>query len=122
MARKSAHDPLTSINQELARRSGDSSAPRSKLSGRRLPPQADSPQQAAVSERLTRESSERQRALELKRRRQREVAGSATPSTVHGGVNDEEYGDMYNRREVQEAHRQRDRWRHGEDRTWRNLR
>jgi hypothetical protein len=60
--------------------------------------------------RLTRESSERERALALIRRKQREMRGSETPSTVHGGL-DEGYGDVFNRREVEEAHSyRRRRW------------
>lgn len=60
--------------------------------------------------RLSRESSERQRALELIRRKKREMEGSATPSTVFGNSAGG-YGDVYNRREVEDAHRHRDRWR-----------
>lgn len=64
--------------------------------------------QPQVAERLSRESSERQRALELITRRKREMESSTTPSTVYGGM-DGEYGDQYNKREVEEAHRLRDR-------------
>src|SRR5258705_271854 len=60
--------------------------------------------------RLSRESSERQRALDLIQRKKREMEGNATPSTVLG---DSGYGDVYNRREVEEAHRHRDRRREG---------
>ena len=42
-------------------------------------------------------------------RKQREMMGSETPSTVRGGDDLSEYGDMYNRRDVEEAHRLRDR-------------
>ena len=59
-----------------------------------------------VQARLSRESSERGRALELIRRKKREMEGNVTPSTV---FNDSGYGDVYNKREVQEAHRFRDR-------------
>ena len=38
------------------------------------------------------------------------MAGSETPSTVHGGMN-EGYGDVYNKRAVEEAHAHRDKWR-----------
>lgn len=65
-----------------------------------------------VQARLSRESSERQRALELIRRKKREMEGNATPSTVFGDSSDG-YGDVYNRREVEEAHRHRDKWREG---------
>ncbi|KAG6870694.1 hypothetical protein C0992_012663, partial [Termitomyces sp. T32_za158] len=61
-----------------------------------------------VHARLTRESSERERALQLIRRKKREIEGSITPSTVHGGV-DQGYEDVFNRREVEEAHRYRER-------------
>lgn len=118
LARKSVHDPLTSINQQLARRSSDTDAPRSRPAFRRPLPIGGSTQ-PEVSARLNRESSERQRALELIKRKKRELEGSETPSTVHGGM-DNDYGDMFNRREVEEAHRDRDRRRHPNDNTWRN--
>ena len=67
---------------------------------------------------MTRESTERQRALELIRRKKREMAGSEppTPSTVHGGGGG--YGDVFNRREVEEVRRaRRDRgWDRDKDR------
>ena len=74
--------------------------------------------QSQVTERLSRESSERQRALELIARKRREMEGSETPSTVYGGSGG--YGDVYNRREVEEAHRYRDRRedRRGSGRRW----
>ena len=114
LARKMAHDPLTSINQQLARRAGDESSRAG--SSRRLPPSSGS-QPRPESERLSRESSERQRALELIKRRQRELEGSATPSTVRGGMGGG-YGDMYNRQDVEEAHRHRDRRGRGDERRW----
>ncbi|GLB36877.1 putative N-terminal domain of CBF1 interacting co-repressor CIR [Lyophyllum shimeji] len=104
--RKSMHDPLTSITKELASRSSSSSSSRSFR--RPLPPPEAAHAPPEVHSRLKRESSERERALELIRRKKREMAGSETPSTVHGGI-DEGYGDVYNRREVEEAHRGRDR-------------
>jgi hypothetical protein len=66
--------------------------------------------------RLARESAERERALALMRRRQRErdraASVTATPSTVHGGNSGPGYADVFNRREVEDAHRERDRvWR-----------
>ncbi|KAI0343653.1 hypothetical protein BDW22DRAFT_1194657 [Trametopsis cervina] len=109
LARKSAHDPLTSINQQLARRSGDHamSSVRSRTAGRLQSIQQNAPsQQPEVAERLSRESSERQRALELIRRKKREMDGSATPSTVRSGMGGG-YGDVFNRREVEDAHRHR---------------
>ncbi|KAJ6570996.1 hypothetical protein DFH09DRAFT_1261118 [Mycena vulgaris] len=106
-ARKSVHDPLTSITHQLASRHASTSS-KSNYRPRppALPPNASRPPE--VQARLARESSERERALELVRRKQREMRGSETPSTVHGGG----YGDLFNRREVEEAHRGRDRgWR-----------
>ncbi|TRM62826.1 hypothetical protein BD626DRAFT_41571 [Schizophyllum amplum] len=97
--RKSTHDPLTSITKELSSRPSSSSAPRR----RSLPtiPQTANPQ---VGARLSRESSERQRALELIQRKKREMQGSETPSTVHGG-----YADMFNRNDVEAARNSRRR-------------
>lgn len=51
------------------------------------------------------------------------MMGSETPSTVHGGMmsgEGYEYGDQFNRKEVQEAHRYRDnrRWDRHDDREW----
>ncbi|KAJ4474999.1 hypothetical protein J3R30DRAFT_3295201 [Lentinula aciculospora] len=105
-ARKSIHDPLTSINYQLASSSTQSS---SKPRFARLPSPKSSSQAPEVSARLSRESAERERALALIRRKKREMMGSETPSTVRGGDTSSEYGDMYNRRDVEEAHRFRDR-------------
>jgi len=62
---------------------------------------------SSLDTRLSRESSERERAQALLRRKQRErereLSGSATPSTVHGDFGG--YGDVYNREEVEAAHR-----------------
>jgi hypothetical protein len=65
---------------------------------------------------LNRESSERQRALELIQRKKIEMLGSETPSTVRGGG----YEDMYNRADVEEAHKFKDRrgGNIGRDRRW----
>lgn len=79
-----------------------------------MPPQRRAAPTSELNARLSRESSERERAQALIRRKQRDM-GSATPSTVHGGVDDAEYGDMYNRRAVEDAHRERrrdDGWSH----------
>ncbi|KAG6865040.1 hypothetical protein C0991_005533 [Blastosporella zonata] len=105
-ARKSIHDPLTSITKELASRASTSTT--SSSYRRPRPPPEASRTQPEVHARLSREISERERALELIRRKKREMAGSETPSTVHGGV-DQGYGDVFNRREVEEAHRGRER-------------
>ncbi|KAI6028993.1 hypothetical protein EDC04DRAFT_3115781 [Pisolithus marmoratus] len=122
MAFKTINDPLTAITQQLAARSSSSNETRSALPNNRWrnnrfprkpdpPPPPPQPKQLdPASERLRRESSERERALALIRKKKREMAGSETPSTVHGGM-DNGYGDVFNRREVEEAHAQRDRWR-----------
>ena len=47
--------------------------------------------------------------LALIRRKKREMAGSETSSTVHGGM-DGGYGNVFNRQEVEEAHAYRNRW------------
>lgn len=108
LARKSRHDPLTYISRELAQR--DSSSSSSTPSRRPMRPPAVPSGRPEVAERLTRESSERQRALELIRKRKMAERGSATPSTVYGGRDEEEgYGDQYNRREVEAAHMYRGR-------------
>lgn len=106
-SRKFAHDPLTSITRELAVRPSTSSSSSSRPRFRPpAPPSSDKPPE--VQARLSRETSERERALELIRRKKRHMEGNATPSTVcdesSGG-----YGDVFNRREVEEAHRYRDR-------------
>ena len=80
------------------------------------PPQPP-PSSALREGRLARESVERARALALLRRRQRErehaESATATPSTVHGGNDGPGYVDVFNRREVEDAHRGRDRsWHH----------
>ena len=63
------------------------------------------------TERQSRESAERMRALELIGRKKREMEGSETPSTVHGGNGGGGYGygDVFNRREVEEVQRARRR-------------
>ncbi|TFK71856.1 hypothetical protein BDN72DRAFT_764207 [Pluteus cervinus] len=106
--RKSHHDPLTSITKQLSSRTSPPKSKPSRPSGSHSRPfsSSDKPE---VTARLTRESSERERALELIRRKKREQMGSMTPSTVHGGDEEYSYGDQYNRRAVEEAHRDRDR-------------
>ncbi|KIY50083.1 hypothetical protein FISHEDRAFT_40051 [Fistulina hepatica ATCC 64428] len=117
-ARKSVHDPLSSITRQLASRSASEHRPLSS-SSRPMPPpprrrgslngaSGDSRSSEVVA-RLSRESSERERALALIQRKKREMDGSATPSTVHGGS---EYGDVYNRREVENARDMRRRGQH----------
>jgi len=103
-SRKYVHDPLTSITKQLAARP---SASMSSSSYRPpLPSKASHDMPSEVQARLSRESTERGRALELIRRKRHEMEGNATPSTV---FSDSGYGDVYNKREVQEAHRFRDR-------------
>jgi len=121
MASKTMNDPLTAITHQLASRSSSSNSsptpqPSWRHSKHRPPPDSKgimkpppSPSDA-TSMRLARESSERERALALIRRKQREMRGSETPSTVHGGL-DDGYRDVFNRREVEEAHSyRRRRW------------
>ncbi|EDR03685.1 uncharacterized protein LACBIDRAFT_306769 [Laccaria bicolor S238N-H82] len=103
--RKSAHDPLTSITKQLASRPPSSSS--SYHSRPALPSHAPSAP-PEVQARLSREMSERERAQELIRRKRREMQGGETPSAVHGGSGSA-YGDVFNRKEVEEAHRERDR-------------
>ncbi|KAF9561499.1 hypothetical protein CPC08DRAFT_722735 [Agrocybe pediades] len=110
--RKSAHDPLTSITKQLAsRESSSSSSSRSFKHPSSLPTISDKPPE--VRARLSRESSERERALELIRRKKREMDGNATPSTVSGELSSG-YGDVFNKLEVEEAHRYRARQKDGE--------
>lgn len=114
-ARKAIHDPLTSITRQLASRSTTSISTPSNYRPRIPLPTSSKPPE--VHARLARESSERERALALIRRKKHEMEGSETPSTVHGGA-DGGYGDVFNRKEVEEAHRGRERrWEH-RDRGW----
>ncbi|KAF5312966.1 hypothetical protein D9619_003745 [Psilocybe cf. subviscida] len=109
--RKNAHDPLTSIERQLASRSSGFSSSSSSR-GRMAPPvstRALSDKPPEVQARLTRESSERERALELIRRKKRETLASMTPTTVNGDDAESGYGDVFNKREVEEAHRYKDR-------------
>ena len=59
--------------------------------------------------------SERERVQELIRRKRREMLGAETPSTLPGGSGSG-YGHVFNRKEVEEAHRERDM---GGRRQWR---
>ncbi|KAG9217832.1 hypothetical protein CCMSSC00406_0005202 [Pleurotus cornucopiae] len=118
-ARQAMHDPLTSISRQLASHHASSAHGTSSRSlHRSRPAPSDTSRPPEVNARLARESSERERALELIRRKKREMMGSETPSTVHGGG----YTDVFNRKEVEDAHRVRDRgWgdgRHARDRRW----
>ncbi|EPT04430.1 hypothetical protein FOMPIDRAFT_1157633 [Fomitopsis schrenkii] len=127
LKRKSVNDPLTSINHQLSARSSGAtstgpSTSRSRPSNfsRPPPPPPLSEPRSAEAARQNRESAERQRALELIRRKKREMAGSETPSTVHGNM-EEGYRDVFNRREVEEARRHRERrWDEHDRREWRS--
>ena len=106
-------DPLTSITKSLAVRPSPSM---SSLSYRTpLPSKANHGKSSEVEARLSREPTERERALELIRRKKREMEGNVTPSTV---FNDSGYGGVYNKREVQENHRFRDKRWDREHRHW----
>ncbi|THH18968.1 hypothetical protein EW146_g2114 [Bondarzewia mesenterica] len=110
LARKSHADPLSAIPPHI-RSKAPSSSSSSSTSSAPSPPATASTLEA----RLSRESSERARALALVKRKQREREATATPSTVHGG-----YGDVFNREEVEAAHKGwgrkgRENWR---DRSW----
>jgi hypothetical protein len=120
--RKYKHDPLTAIEQQLATRPSSSSSsmpppsrPKSLQSSRSETSLSSSSSNPSVQARLQRESSERERARALIQRRRRELEGSMTPSTVYND-DDDGYGDVYNRQEVKDAHRGRDRRKHRERR------
>ena len=98
--RKSNADPLKSINSQLANSSSSRRDWKRPSSGSRT----SDPDRSQLDSRLSRESAERQRARELIERKKREMAGSATPSTVRSG-----YGDVYNRVEVEEARKSKGR-------------
>ncbi|EJD06710.1 uncharacterized protein FOMMEDRAFT_165430 [Fomitiporia mediterranea MF3/22] len=131
LSHKSRSDPLRAIERELATRfpSSQSSPGMSSAYGRTWgePPSyprrtSDAPQISANGDparaaRETRESSERARAEALKARRRRELAGSATPSTIRGGDDAFKYGDQFHSREVAEAHRRRE-YADARERTW----
>lgn len=107
---KLTFDPLTSIKSELSR-----SYPSASSSS--FPPRRTQLPSNTSEARVHRESSERTRAMELirrkKREREREALGIAnmTPSSVGGDDFDRNtgYGDVYNRKETEDAHRRRDR-------------
>ncbi|KAF7979704.1 hypothetical protein HWV62_41042 [Athelia sp. TMB] len=121
---KALNDPLTSITHQLASRSGAtvSQTHLPPRPSRGQPPRPRPPRHAEdadiagpprpppqpIDARLLRESSERERALALIARKKREMEGSETPSTVHGGFGG--YGDVYNRDEVEAAHRGQRGW------------
>jgi hypothetical protein len=110
LARQVKADPLASIPSHLKGSPSRAAQARSHSQPQRPP------SSASREGRLARESAERERALALVRRKQREreraESATATPSTVHGGDGGPGYADVFNRREVEDAHRERDRvWR-----------
>ena len=117
LARQLKADPLSSIPSHLKRPLHSHAAtPPPQPHSYSQPQQLRKPPPSSASRegRLARESVERERAQALLRRKQREreqaESATATPSTVNGGPG---YGDVFNRREVEDAHRERDRsWRH----------
>ncbi|PPQ68870.1 hypothetical protein CVT24_007679 [Panaeolus cyanescens] len=111
-SRKNVHDPLTSITKQLARHSSNSLSSSSSRHRPPLPRAPDGPPE--VQARLTREMSERERAQALIQRKRKEMAGAATPSTVV----DDGYRDVFNRREVEEAHRHREYRQDPRNRRW----
>ena len=116
---KSRSDPLTEIQRELKTRY-PSSTPSSTKNREWGAPPSYPPSKLSTSNSTTsdparaaresRESSERARAQALKERKRLEARGSATPSTVRGGGDDEfRYGDQFNAQAVADAHRDRER-------------
>ncbi|KAH9981894.1 hypothetical protein BJV74DRAFT_852984 [Russula compacta] len=118
LARQRKADPLASIPSHLKRPSRSTLPPPQQPHPHSRPPQSSQPpppSSASREGRLARESVERARAQALLRRKQREreraESATATPSTVHGGNGGPGYVDVFNRREVEDAHRGRDSWR-----------
>lgn len=109
------HDPLTTINSTLERHqrltNAIASRERSSYSHSSTRPRSSSSSHPSnpVEARQSRESSERQRALDLIARKKREMQGMMTPSTVAGDDRDGGYRDVFNRVEVEEAGRRRGR-------------
>ena len=120
LARQLKADPLSSIPSHLKRSLHSRAAippPQSRPYSQPQQSKKAPPSSASVEGRLARESVERERALALLRRKQREreqaERATATPGTVDGGDGGSGYADVFNRREVEDAHRERDRsWRH----------
>lgn len=112
---KTQNDPFTAISRSLEL-SGSSSKPLL----RPWKPLTHSSTMSLEDIRTSRESSERQRALALIAVKRREAGAmseaSATPSTVRGGG----YSDVFNRREVALAAKERD-GRRGRE-SWRDQR
>jgi len=117
LSRKSLNDPLTSINSALSKSQREKEfQERARRQFRPPPPPSRSTSSAdPLTNRLSRESSERERALELIARRRREKAGMDTPMSVSSVDDREVYGDLFNRQETKEARRRR-RGREGNER------
>lgn len=117
LSSKHASDPLTSIKSELSRSyPSDSINHPSSFATRGT----ETPLNTTEA-RLQRESSERARAMDLIRRKKRERErealgmGNMTPSSVGEDDLDRDagYGDVYNRKATEDAHRRRH-----QDRGW----
>jgi len=111
LARQLKADPLSSIPSHLKRPLHSLTAippPQSHSYSQSQQSQKSPPSSASREGRLARESAERERALALLRRKQREreqaERATATPSTVNGGSGGPGYVDVFNRREVEDAH------------------
>lgn len=112
LSSKMTFDPLTSIKSELSR-----SYPSASINSSSFPTRQTQMPSNTTEARVHRESSERARAMDLIRRKKRERErealgmGNMTPSSVGGNDLDRStgYGDVYNRKETEDAHRRRDR-------------
>ncbi|KAF8147255.1 hypothetical protein K438DRAFT_1780211 [Mycena galopus ATCC 62051] len=107
-AENSVRDPFPSITHQLAALHASTSTSTVYKLKSTYPPRRPSNANAnAQTNTNTAQLPEVQtrpaRAMKLIRRKQREIRGSETPSSVHGGGGGG-YGDMFNRREVEEAH------------------
>lgn len=140
--RKQRHDPLKEVEASLARVSEPSPSsssrtrypmdpPRRPTTSASAPAPAPAPASAPgtlLDSRLSREQSERQRAAELIARKRKERMVEETPTTT--ASSDGGYRDLYNKVDVEAAHRRRrgdtqwnDRVRHwdgtqGQGRRW----
>jgi len=115
--RKYKHDPLTAIEQRLASRTQTPMQPNRKPKPHSSYLSSSSSTDPLIQARLQRESSERERARALIQRKKKELEGSMTPSTICAD-DDEGYRDVYNRQEVKDAHRIRDRRYRDRQRGW----
>jgi hypothetical protein len=133
MSYKSFNDPMTTVDSYLSGREGlpTSSSHRpssSRHDSRRMPPpppksastnidrqsrrdddSKQSSERDPLSSRLSRESSERERALALIARKRREMSGLETPRSDISGT-DDGYRDVFNREDTRNAHSRRRGW------------